>query len=207
MVDDHRFIREVLTAMLGRQRGRYQVVAEGEDVKTALEACQKVKPDLLILDINLPGESGIEAVPALKQISPQTRILLCTAYVTDDRILDALRSGAHGFVEKNRWDDFIEAVNRVAIGEHYFCSRSSAALSYFSQRPAKTARLRTSALSPREKEVLKLVACGSSSKEVASKLGISVGTVDVHRANLMKKLGVKNIAGLVVFAFEAKLIG
>src|SRR4051812_33458768 len=139
VVDDHRFFREVVSDMLGRQTGgRYNVVGQCGDVKGALAACQEFKPDLLILDINLPDQSGIEAVPAVKKASPRTRILLCTADVTDDRILDALRSGTHGFVEKtNTWDSFVEAIQRVAAGEHFFCARSSAALSHFSQLPPK----------------------------------------------------------------------
>jgi DNA-binding NarL/FixJ family response regulator len=208
VVDDHRFMRQLITGMLARQKGRYKVVAECEDVKTALVACRELTPDLLILDINLPGDSGIEAVAAVKQVSPQTRILLCTAFVTDERILEALRSGTHGFVEKtNSWEDFVEAIQRVAAGEHFFCARSSAALAHFSQNPPPESPAPAAGLSPREKEVLKLVAHGSSSKEVAQKLGISVGTIDVHRANLMKKLRVKNIAGLVIHAFTAGLIG
>src|SRR5688572_14404559 len=115
VVDDHCFMRELITGMLSRQKGRYEVVAECGYVKSALIACREFTPDLLILDINLPDKSGIEAVPAVKQASPQTRILLCTAFVTDDRVLDALRSGTHGFVEKtNSWDEFVEAVQRVA---------------------------------------------------------------------------------------------
>src|SRR4051812_1663249 len=191
VVDDHVFMRELIARMLGRQKGRYKVVSECGDVKSALSACEEFKPDLLILDINLPDQSGIDAVPAFKKISPFTRILLCTAFVTDERILEALRSGTHGFVEKtNSWDSFLEAVARVAAGEHFFCARSSAALAHFSQLPPKGASPRAATLSPRQKEILTLVAHGDSSKEVAQKLGISVGTIDVHRANLMKKLRV-----------------
>jgi DNA-binding NarL/FixJ family response regulator len=194
--------------MLSRQKGRYKVVAECGDVKTALIACQESRPDLLILDINLPDKSGIEAVPEIKKVSPLTRILLCTAFVTDDRVVDALRSGADGFVEKtNSWHDFVEAVQRVADGQHFFCARSSAALAHFSQHPRPDSSATAASLSPREKEVLKWVAHGNSSKEVAQKLGISVGTIDVHRANLMKKLNVRNSVGLVLLAFEAGLIG
>lgn len=126
VVDDHRFMRELISAMLARQSGRYRVVAERGNAITAIEACKELKPDLLILDINLPDLSGIDAVPQIKQHTPQTRILLCTAFVTDDRVVDALRSGADGFVEKtNTWNDFIEAIDRVSKGEHYFRAEQS----------------------------------------------------------------------------------
>ena len=129
VVDDHRFMRELISAMLARQEGRYKVVAEKGDAATAIAACKELAPDLLILDINLPDVSGIDAVPQIRKHAPRTRILLCTAFVTDDRVVEALRSGADGFVEKtNTWDDFIEAVQRVSGGEHFFRSQSTPAL-------------------------------------------------------------------------------
>ena len=208
VVDDHCFMRELISAMLGRQNGRYKVVAEGGDAKGAIALCAKLRPDLLVLDVNLPDESGIDAVPKLQKASPNTRILLCTAYVTDDRVLDALRCGAHGFVEKtNTWNDFADAVRRVAQGEHYFWSRGKGALGDVSSAAQRElAPASTVALSSREKEVLTCIAHGSTSKEIAQKLGVGVGTVDTHRANLMKKLHIRNVAGLVVFAFRAGLI-
>ena len=107
VVDDHRFMRELISAMLARQGGRYDVVAERGDARAGIRACEELSPDLLILDINLPDVSGIEAIPEIRKLAPNTRILLCTAFATDDRVLDALRSGADGFVEKtNTWDDF-----------------------------------------------------------------------------------------------------
>ena len=208
VVDDHCFMREIISRMLGREEKKYIVVAEAADARSALATCAQLQPDLLILDINLPDESGIDVVPRLKRLAARTRILLCTAYVTDDRVLDALRSGADGFVEKtNTWTDFADAVERVSRGERYFSSRNSMASAVLP--PATRAEVRTRstvALSARQKEVLAHVAQGCSSKDIAGKLGISVGTVDVHRVNLMKKLHIRNVAGLVVFAFRAGLI-
>ena len=208
VADDHCFMREIISRMLGREEEKYAVLAEAADARSALSTCEQLQPDLLILDINLPDESGIDVVPRLKRLAARTRILLCTAYVTDDRVLDALRSGADGFVEKtNTWHDFADAVERVSRGERYFSSRSSMASAVLP--PATRAEVQTRstvALSVRQKEVLAHVAQGCSSKDIAEKLGISVGTVDVHRVNLMKKLHIRNVAGLVVFAFRAGLI-
>lgn len=208
VVDDDRFMREVIGRLLRQQPARYDVVAEVGSVQAATEACGTHHADLMLLDINLPDGSGIAAVPELRQSCPDMRILLCTCDVTDERVVEALRSGAHGFVEKtNTWQDFITAIERVAAGDHYFCSRSMTALARFSQPPDKrTSADQLGSLSAREKEVLRLVSRGGSSKEVACALGIRVGTVDVHRANLMKKLGVRNVAGLVALAFQANLI-
>jgi two-component system response regulator NreC len=208
VVDDHRFMRELISAMLARQEGRYKVVAEKGDATTAIQACKELLPDLLILDINLPDLCGIEAVPHIRKHAPRTRILLCTAFVTDDRVIDALRSGADGFVEKtNSWDDFIEAVQRVSGGEHFFRSQSSPALTE-SREAMNPSALRApgTPLSPREKEVLKLIAQGDSSKEIAAKLQIGVGTVETHRARLLSKLKVRNVAGLVSYAFRSGLM-
>jgi DNA-binding NarL/FixJ family response regulator len=209
VVDDHRFMRELISRKLDGHEGRFKVVAEGGDVRTAVEACKRCKPHLIILDINLPDGSGIEAVSKIKNNCPSVRVLLCTAYVADDRVVEALRSGADGFVEKtNSWAEFIEAVERVSRGERYFYAKAVEETP--STSPVgrhKIALTKVGTLSGRELEVLKLVANGRSSKEVASALGVSVGTINVHRANLMKKLGTNNIATLVTFAFRVGLVG
>jgi DNA-binding NarL/FixJ family response regulator len=208
VVDDHRFMREMISRMLSRQPERYTVVAEAPDATTAIAACDQHAPDLVILDINLPDMSGIDAVPMIRKASPMTRILLCTALVSDERVIDALRSGAHGFVEKtNSWDDFADAVERVRRGEHFFRSTTSGAPPERCQTgKTNTRRVAQVPLSPREREVLTLIAQGQTSKEIASELGVSFGTVDTHRTNLMRKLKIRNVAGLVVYAFRAGLI-
>jgi DNA-binding NarL/FixJ family response regulator len=208
VVDDHRFMREMISRMLSRQPERYSVIGEAPDATTAITLCEQHAPDLLILDINLPDMSGIEAVPRIRQVSPATRILLCTALVSDERVIDALRSGAHGFVEKTHsWDDFADAVERVRRGENYFCTSSGGCepeeLPKASSKPQPSMHV---PLSQREREVLTLIAQGSTSKEIATKLGVSFGTVDTHRTNLMRKLKIRNVAGLVVYAFRAGLI-
>lgn len=208
VVDDHRFMRELISRKLDGHEGRFKVVAEGGNVRAALDACAKHQPHLIVLDINLPDDSGINAVRKIKENCPRTRVLLCTAYVSDERVVDALRSGADGFVEKtNTWAEFVEAVERVSRGERYFYTQAAddpAAAFRAQRREAELAKAAT--LSEREREILKLVAQGASSKEAAAHLGVSVGTVDVHRANLMKKLELKNIAGLVTFAFHIGLV-
>ena len=202
-------MRELISAMLARQEGRYKILAEKGDAAAAIAACKEFTPDLLILDINLPDFSGIEAVPQIRKHAPATRILLCTAFATDDRVVEALRSGADGFVEKtNTWDDFIEAVQRVSRGEHFFRSQSSSALAKGKESGGTGSEVRvpSSRLSPREKEILILLAAGDSSKEIAGKLHIGVGTVETHRAHLLSKLGVRNVAGLVAYAFRSGLV-
>lgn len=201
-------MRELISAMLARQSSRYRIVAEHGDATTAIKACKELKPDLLILDINLPDLSGIDAVPRIKRLTPKTRILLCTAIVTDDRVVDALRCGADGFVEKtNTWQDFVEAIERVSQGEHYFRAQSSPALvKPITSRHLPPANAPGIPLSPREREILTLISHGHTSKEIADKLGVSVGTIETHRTRLMKKLRLRNVAELVVYAFRIGLI-
>jgi two-component system response regulator NreC len=209
VVDDHRFMRELICRKLdGHDGGAFKVVAEGADVRSAVQACEEFQPHVIILDINLPDGSGISAVAEIKQKCPASRVLLCTAYVSDERVVDALRSGADGFVEKtNSWAEFVDAVERVSRGERYFSTKSVPATASGKKALRHETALETLAtLSAREREVLQHIASGVASKTIADALGVSVGTVNVHRANLMKKLGANNIAGVVAFAFHAHLI-
>jgi DNA-binding NarL/FixJ family response regulator len=205
VVDDHVFIRDLISATLSRQSSRYKVLAAVGSAAEAIAVCEKVSPDLLILDIHLPDRNGIAAVPDLKRASPSTRILLCTAFATEDRILDSIRSGADGFVEKTHtWNDFLDAVDCVSRGERYFHSTCTSRLNTLAGPQGGGDH--KSALSPREREVLGLIAEGRTSKEIASQLYISAQTVETHRANLMSKLGVHNVAGLVMSAVRTGLV-
>lgn len=208
VVDDHIFMRELIAATLKREGERYDVVDSVGTAAGSIAACKKFSPDLLILDINLPDRGGIEIVPEIKRVSPGTHVLLCTAYPTADRLVEALRAGAKGFVEKtNTWDDFLDAVDRVGRGEQYFSAKSAGVIPAVKvSPPPRGKRAAGAALSPRELEVLRLIAQGGTSKEIAGQLFISVGTVETHRTNLMSKLGVRNVAGLVLYAFQQGLV-
>jgi DNA-binding NarL/FixJ family response regulator len=209
LVDDDEFMLEVVGKLLRHEARSYAVVAAVGDARSAVVKAAEFLPDIVVLDINLPDKNGIESVAELRNASPNSRILLCTAYATDERISEALRSGAHGFVEKTgQWSDLIKAIDHVAAGEHYICPRSTAALAYHAQRDKApdAASKRLNKLTPREIEVLGLVTRGYASKEIAGSLHLSSGTVDVHRSNLMKKLGIRNLAGLIAFALESRLI-
>lgn len=207
VVDDHVFMRELIAARLSREHSRFKVLAEVGDAAGAVAACRQLAPDLLILDINLPDQSGMDAVSEVKRVSPSTSVLLCTAYATDDRIAEAMRSGADGFVEKtNTWDDFISAVNCVSGGERYFRSSSPKLRSVMDEPRAGRLTNPKPQLSDREREVLGLIAEGSTSKEIATKLSISLQTIETHRSNLMSKLGVRNMAGMVVYAVRHGLV-
>ena len=198
VVDDHAFMRDLIARELTRNDRHYEVVAAVGTAADAVAVCRRLKPDLLVLDINLPDRTGISAVPDIRRASPATRILLCTAYPKEDWIGNASGCGADGFVEKtNTWDDFLVAVDRVGRGQRYFCSSGVA--------PAAKKETTTVRLTAREREILTTIAAGMTTKEIATKLFISVPTVETHRANLMEKTGARNVAGLVRYAMNAGL--
>jgi DNA-binding NarL/FixJ family response regulator len=207
IADDHTFMRDLMARTLARQRARYEVLATVGTAAEAIAACEQFKPDLLVLDINLPDQNGIDALPKLKRVAPRTRILLCTGFPTDDRIADLARSGAHGFVEKtNTWDEFLQAIERVNHGEYYFRSHNYgiASESRWLRKDEQTSV--APYLTAREKEIIALIAQGYTSKEIGTRLGISMATVETHRTNLMAKLGVRNAVGIASYAFQRGLV-
>jgi DNA-binding NarL/FixJ family response regulator len=167
--------------------------------------CGRLKPDLLLLDTSISGQRGARIVREIKKATPTTRILLYCTTTNENEILDALRGGADGFLEKScSRADFVAAVDRVAAGESHLCARSLNALAKALRRTTGD-ELRNK-LTAREKEILLLVAAGNSSKEIAKRLFVGVSTVETHRANLMTKIGARNVAQLVQYAFENGLL-
>jgi len=192
-------MRDLIARELTRGDRSYDVVAAAGTAAEAISICRRLKPDLLVLDIKLPDQTGLAVVPDIRRASPATRILLCTACPTEDWISEADRCGADGFVEKtNTWDDFLLALDRVSRGHRYFCSGGA-------PRRENTAKPAIE-LTPREREILKLIAEGMTTKEIAGRLFISIPTVETHRANLMTKTAARNVAGLVRFAMNAGLL-
>lgn len=204
VADDHVFIREMIRLLLSREP-RYRIVAETGAAEEAVAACERHQPELLILDLNLPGMSGVEAMPLLRKAAPRMRILHFTGSMDERQIIAALRTNPEGFIEKTvSPQQFMEGVGRVASGSNYHCPRSARLLEEL--RQGRHGGHDLPRLSPREQEVLRLIAAGSSSKEVADKLELSIGTVGVHRTNLMRKLRLHNAAELTRYAVQHGLV-
>ncbi len=185
------------------------VVAEAGTAAEAIAACREHLPDLLVLDVNMPGRTGVDAVPDIKKASPKTRILLCCGTVTERELLAALQAGADGFMEKsNSRAEFLNAIEQVARGENYLCTKSVNILSKVMRETPneRSGREGKSPLTAREKEIIRLIAAGRSSKEIATKLFLSVSTVETHRANLMTKIEAHNVAQLVRYALDNGLM-
>ncbi len=211
IAEDHVFVRELMTMFLARDRRRYRVVAEVATVTETLAACHRHQPHLLILDVNLPGMSGIEALPLLRAQFPTMRVLICSGSVDQKQIGEALRAGPDGFIEKTSSRHlFLEAVATVLEGGNYYCERSRKVLAELATKRHQGARFDSvgevhNPLTSREKEVLRLIANGRTSKEVAQALGVSEGTIVTHRANLMRKLALHNASSLTRYALEQGL--
>ena len=206
LVDDHRLLRDGLRAVI-EASGEFEVVAEGSDGREAIDLAAKHQPDIVVLDIWMPNLSGIEAVSGIRRKSPGTRVVMMSQHDTGSYVQSALREGACGYVLKTAASDELLAALRAAMENKCFLSPEVAqtVVESFTQ-PAGDLESPLDGLTGREREILQLIAEGLSSKEVATRLSISVRTVESHRSAVMGKLGVHKVAGLVRFAIREGVI-
>jgi DNA-binding NarL/FixJ family response regulator len=210
LVDDHKIMRDGLRAIL-RQSGEFQVVGEAENGSAAVQLARELKPHLILMDISLPGLNGIEATTEILRHQPDARIVILSMYDDEASVIQAIRSGARAFVLKKASDsDLIEALRTVAKGGSYLSPLVSDRLLTRIQRGNMDAAAGPGAsildtLTPREQQVMRLIAEGKTSKEVAVLLNLGVQTVRSYRKTLMKKLGVNNVAGLTQLALACGL--
>jgi DNA-binding NarL/FixJ family response regulator len=207
VADDHPIFRLGLGAVL-RSRGGWEVCGEAVDGTEAVSKCKLLKPDLLILDICLPRLNGVDAATRILKDNPHQRILVLTAVDSEQVILDCLEAGVRGWVFKSDGaEDLLTAVEALQRHKSIFSSRVSdlAAESYsrFRVDPTITG---VPKLSPREREVVQLVAEGKSSKDIASTLNMAIKTVDTHRSNVLRKLKLHSVAELVLYAVRNEII-
>ena len=208
LVDDHTLVREGIRAIIERS-GDFRVVAEASTAAEAVEACAKMSPELVISNIELPDRSGIDLTRELLRENKSARVIMLSRSDDEDTVIDALRSGARGFVLKHASSaDLMEALNTVARGGSYFSSEASERLMARIRRGdfgSRQTRPAWQKLTPRELEVLRLVSAGKSSKQIADMLHLGVETVRSYRKSMMKKIGVSNVASLVQFAISQGL--
>jgi DNA-binding NarL/FixJ family response regulator len=202
IADDHSVVRTGLRALLESEEG-WQVCAEAANGREAVEKAGKLKPDVAVLDIGMPLLNGIEATRQIREVSPKTEILVLTMHDSESLIGEVLSAGARGYILKDDADlDLIHAIEVVRQHKPYLSSRISEAASQ-SDVDSRSDRRR---LTPREREVLQLLAEGKSNKEIATFLDISVKTAETHRANIMLKLNFHSITELVRYAVRNKII-
>src|SRR5437773_3359076 len=209
IADDHQVVRTGLRALLGSKAG-WQGCAEAANGREAVEKAGQLKPDVAVLDIGMPLLNGVEATRQIRKLSPQTEVLILTMHDSEVLVQEVLEAGAHGYILKDDADrNLVAAVDALRRHKPYLSPRVSDAVSGTGGRlregPASHQSLR-GRLTPREREIVQLLAEGKSNKEVAGYLGISVKTAETHRANIMLKLDFHSITELVRYAVRNKII-
>jgi len=208
LVDDHKIMRDGIKAILQRS-SEFSVSGEAENGADAVQLCRKTRPDVVLMDIGLPGLNGIEATTEILRHCPETKVIILSMYDDEHSVVSAIRSGARAFVLKKASDnDLLDALRTVAKGGSYLSPQVSDRLLFRIQRGDLDSKPLPSALeglSPRELQVLRLVAEGKTSKEIAVMLDLGLQTVRSYRKTMMKKLGVNNVAGLTQLALGAGL--
>jgi DNA-binding NarL/FixJ family response regulator len=204
IADDHAVVRAGLRTLL-ESRTRWQVCAEAADGRDAVEKAAKHKPHIAILDIGMPLLNGVEATRHIRKSSPSTEILILTMHESDDLVQQVVEAGARGYILKDEADRvLLDAVQALSLHKPFFSTRvSEVAVISDASDNSKSSRSR---LTPREREILQLLAEGKSNKEVASLLNISVNTAEAHRANIMLKLDFHSLAELVMYAVRNNII-
>jgi DNA-binding NarL/FixJ family response regulator len=208
IAEDHTLLREGIIGMLNTQEDLV-VVAEAVDGLEAVRCVEKNLPDLVLLDLAMPRMDGIAAIRDIKRRFPETKILAVTIQTSDEYILAAFKAGADGYCLKQATrEEFITAIRKVLDGMMFISPEISAKVmeGYLEGRKTLKTETRWDTLTPREKEVLKLIGEGYKSQKIADYLCISPKTVDKHRSNMMKKLDRHNIAELTAYAIEKELV-
>jgi DNA-binding NarL/FixJ family response regulator len=210
VADDHEIVRQGLRALLEAQPG-WQVVAEAVDGREALDKAKRLRPDVVVLDVSMPNLNGLEATRQIRKALPETEVLILTMHDSEQLVREVLEAGARGYVLKSdAGRELVTAVESVRKSKPYFTSRvSEIVLDGYLHAGGRADAFnvpRTVRLSPREREIVQLLAEGKSNKEVAVALRISVKTAETHRTNLMRKLDLHSISELVRYAIRNKMV-
>jgi two-component system, NarL family, response regulator NreC len=201
LADDHTLVRQGLRVLLEREG--FAVVAEASDGHEAVRLAGEHHPHVAVVDLVMPLLNGVDAVREIQRVSPETKTIILTMLSENQYILEALKSGAKGFVMKTHAsEDLVQAIREAARGRTYLSPEVSQTVVQAYQDKVD---LRPEPLSPRERQVLQLIAEGKSTKEVAAVLGISVKTAETHRTRIMEKLDIHETAGLVRYAIRRGL--
>jgi two-component system, NarL family, response regulator NreC len=207
LADDHPIIRRGLRTMLEAESD-LTVVAEAQDGQAALLAVEKHTPDVLIVDISMPGLNGIDVAHRVHKEYPQIKVIVLSMHSNESYVLKALRNGVSGYVLKaSSTDDLVTAVHKVMAGEMYFSAAiSQRAIDLYVEKARSSNMEPYDTLTSREREVLQLSAEGLTNNEIAVRLCLSSRTIEMHRANLMSKLNLRNQTDLIRFAIQQGIL-
>ena len=210
LVDDHQIVRDGIKSLLEGE-SEIEILGEASNGKELFALLETIKPNILLLDISLPDMSGIEITKKLNEIYPKINILILSMYTNEEFILNALKSGAKGYLPKNSTrDELIEAIFAVYQGQEYYSEEvSSIMLSSFIKKaksPLDEEPKKEVKLSVREIEILRMCAEGSANQEIASSLRISIRTVESHKNHIMQKLELRTVADMIKYAIKNNII-
>jgi DNA-binding NarL/FixJ family response regulator len=209
IADDHEVVRKGLGALLQAESG-WEICGEAADGRTAVEKVHELRPDVIILDIGMPALNGLEATRQIIKDNPRARVLILTLHDADQVVRDVLGAGARGFLLKSdAARDLVVAVDALLRDKTYFTSKVAAMVleGYLKGgAPEAAISLGRHQLTPREREVVQMLAEGKSSKEVAVALGLSVKTAETHRSNIMRKLQLHSVSDLVLYAVRNNIV-
>jgi NarL family two-component system response regulator LiaR len=204
VVDDHTVVRRGLCALLSAEKYGIEVVGEAGDGQDAIEKSKSLNPDVILLDLAMPGMGGLEAIPAILRENPDRRILILTSFAEDSQVVQAIRSGALGYLRKDSSpDELVSSIHNVALNR---MSLPPDLVRKVISKEQPVAEDRTAnELTAREQDVLRCVAQGSSNKQIASELSVSPTTVRTHVSNLLRKLNLENRTQLALYARQNKM--
>lgn len=207
LADDHQLVRAGLRSLL-QSFADVSVLAECGDGHEALALVDRHQPDVLLLDITLPGLNGLEVARRVPKLSPRTRVLILSMHAGAEYVAQALRAGVAGYLIKDSAVDELKvALDALQRGRNYLSTAiSQSVVSGFLDPAGGGAQSELSVLTPRQREILQLIAEGHSTREIAARLGLSIKTVESHRSQLMDRLGIRDVSGLVRFAIRAGLV-
>jgi DNA-binding NarL/FixJ family response regulator len=208
LADDHKVVRQGTRALLSAVP-EWEIVGEAANGRDAVSLTAELKPDIVILDISMPELNGLDATRQIKKKSPETEVLIFTGQETEELVHDVFDSGARSYIMKtDAADHLIDAIKALSEHKHFFTSRISEIVfaRYIQKKGTLEEAPEKSRITNREREIVQLLAEGKSSKEIATILGISVRTVETHRAAIMKKLGLKSFSELIRYAVRNKII-
>lgn len=202
LADDHALVRSGIRSLLMAMEG-IEVVAEADDGNAAIALTEKHKPDVVVMDIAMKGMNGLEAIRRLRVDFPKTKFLMLSMYGSEEYVMQALHAGAHGYLFKDSAVYELEkALTEVIHGRQYLDSHiSKEALNLYMKKMTQDGAP-VEVLTPRQREILQLIAEGNNTKEIAYRLNVSAKTIETHRAQLMERLAIRDIPGLVRYAIR-----
>ena len=206
IVDDHAVVRRGVRALLESQHG-WQVLGEATTGREAVDLARRLRPDIVVMDLSLPELNGLEAIRQIVKESPQTEIVALTMHHSEELARDVLQAGARGYVLKSDADaSLIAAIESLRLHKPFLTSRITEFVLDDYIRRGEAREEGTQGVTPREREIIQLLAEGHSNKEAATALGVSVKTIEAHRANIMRKLRLRSFSDLVRYAIRNQIV-